>query len=268
MPRDAPRLPTPTALRPRRASLVARAPSEQQRHLPACRTLLADRLSGASPDSYCTCSCHGEPLGRPTVRVCATGNSVPSSFYRRPRASSAPCLGAPRTTDSRAPRSAGGVRIACTVDGGRRTAHAQRSATSLRLILLQFDGRAAAPMLAKRPRGSGFEGRAPHAKRLRSCALFWTDLPTRPGPPEARRTAGLARPDGDGSSFLGTAVATGGSARLPVRVLAWAIHTPSAAPGAAAGEEPGPEISPGEPSGPPRSSAPPLFPRVRMRGGR
>eukprot|EP00741_Cyanophora_paradoxa_P024794 tig00000310_g23937.t1 len=155
MPRDAPRLPTRTAPRPRRASLVARAPSEQRRHLPACRTLLADRLSGASPDSYCTCSCHRQPLGRPTMRVCATGNSVPGSFYRRPRASSAHCPGAPRTTDSLAPRSAGFVRIACTVEGGRRTAHAQRSATSLRSILLQFDGRAAAPMLAKRPRGSG-----------------------------------------------------------------------------------------------------------------
>eukprot|EP00741_Cyanophora_paradoxa_P018538 tig00021070_g17897.t1 len=50
---------------------------------------------------------------------------------------------------------AGGVRIACTFESARRTAHAQRSASSLRSILLQFDGRAAAPMLAKRPRGSG-----------------------------------------------------------------------------------------------------------------
>eukprot|EP00741_Cyanophora_paradoxa_P005415 tig00000882_g5251.t1 len=49
---------------------------------------------------------------------------------------------------------AGGVRIACTCESTRRTAHAQRSASSLRSILLQFRGRAAAPMLAKRPRGS------------------------------------------------------------------------------------------------------------------
>eukprot|EP00741_Cyanophora_paradoxa_P012072 tig00020592_g11665.t1 len=220
-----------------------------------------------------------EPLPIATAPVAATGSlsavppcGVPGSFYRRPRASSAPCPGAPRTTDSRAPRSAGFVRIACTVEGGRRTAHAQRSATSLRLILLQFDGRAAAPMLAKRPRGSGSSAapsplavlavrpspssprRAPHAKRLRSSALFWTDLPTRPGPPEARRTAGLARPDGAG---YGQAVLIsrhgGGGGRLRA---------------ASPSEEPGPEISPGEPSGLPRSSAPSLFPRVRMRGGR
>eukprot|EP00741_Cyanophora_paradoxa_P005735 tig00000940_g5559.t1 len=96
-----------------------------------------------------------EPLPLATAPVDATGSLSAVLPCGRPRASSAHCLGAPRTTDSRAPRSAGGVRIACTVEGGRRTAHAQRSATSLRLILLQFHGRAAAPMLAKRPRGSG-----------------------------------------------------------------------------------------------------------------
>eukprot|EP00741_Cyanophora_paradoxa_P018539 tig00021070_g17898.t1 len=79
----------------------------------------------------------------------------------------------------------------------------------------------------------------------------------RAGPPDLRGPTETGA--GKRSSFLGTAAATGGSARLPVRVLTWAIHRPSAAPGAAAGEEPGPEISPGEPSGPPRSSAPSLF---------
>eukprot|EP00741_Cyanophora_paradoxa_P011941 tig00020572_g11538.t1 len=88
----------------------------------------------------------------------------------------------------------------------------------------------------------------------------------RAGPPDLRGPT--ATGTGKRSSFLGTAAATGVSARLPVRVLAWPIHTPSAASGAAAGEERGPGISPGEPSGPPRSSAPPLFPRMRMRGGR
>eukprot|EP00741_Cyanophora_paradoxa_P018534 tig00021070_g17893.t1 len=138
---------------------------------------------------------------------------------------------------------AGGVRIACTFESARRTAHAQRSASSLRSILLQFDGRAAAPMLAKRPRGSGSSAapspsRRPssaprpsrrrarqisqansHAKRLRSSALFWTDLPTRPGhrrragPPDLRGPTETGA--GKRSSFLGTAAATGGSARLP-----------------------------------------------------
>eukprot|EP00741_Cyanophora_paradoxa_P019954 tig00021179_g19259.t1 len=35
------------------------------------------------------------------------------------------------------------------------SAHAERSSSSLRSVVLQFHGRAAAPMLAKRPRGSG-----------------------------------------------------------------------------------------------------------------
>eukprot|EP00741_Cyanophora_paradoxa_P018481 tig00021070_g17844.t1 len=233
-----------------------------------------------------------EPLPIATAPVAATRSLSAAPPCGRPRASSAHCLGAPRTTDSRAPRSAGFVRIACTVEGGRRTAHAKRSATSLRSILLQFDGRADAPMLAKRPRGSGSSAApsplAGGLPRLHDHPVAeLAQLPTRNGCGAARFSGRTSRPvpghqrragppdlrgptatgTGKRSSFLGTAAAAGGSARLPVRVLARAIHTPSAAPGAAAGEERGPGISPGEPSGPPRSSAPPLFPRVKMRGG-
>eukprot|EP00741_Cyanophora_paradoxa_P010863 tig00020553_g10502.t1 len=209
------------------------------------------------------------------MRVCDAGFSVPGSFCRRPRASSAHCLGAPRTTDSRAPRSAGFVRIACTVEGGRRTAHAQRSATSLRLILLQFDGRAAAPMLAKRPRGSGSSA-APSP-----LAVLELSGGVRPvaalvrisQASSSRETAAELRAFLDGPPD--PSLATGGApdrrncAARRRRVL---ISRNGGGGGrlraASPSEERGPEISPGEPSGPPRSSAPPLFPRVRMRGGR
>eukprot|EP00741_Cyanophora_paradoxa_P006574 tig00001025_g6361.t1 len=84
--------------------------------------------------------------------------------------------------------------------------------------------------------------RDPHAKRLRSCALFW-----RAGPPDL--CGPTATGTGKRSSFLGAAAATDGSARLPparsgARDLAWRTLWAAALLCAS------------------------LFPRVRMRGGR